>query len=113
MTERKLASIQKISAITDIPGADNIQVATILGWQVVINKKDKFKVGDLVIYIETDSIVPHTNPTFDFLKDRKYRVRIIKLKKTNSEGICFPLNILETCGKLIYENNIPKELILS
>lgn len=45
MTERKLASIRKISDIQPIEGADLIQVATVDGWKVVV-KRGEFKVGD-------------------------------------------------------------------
>ena len=91
--ERKLASIQRISAITPIEGADKIEVATILGWQVVIAKKDNFKVGDWVVYIEIDSILPD-KPEFEFMRERKFRVKTIKLRGQVSQGICFPLSIL-------------------
>ena len=45
MTERKLASIQTITQISPIKDADAIEVARVLGWNVVV-KKDQFKVGD-------------------------------------------------------------------
>ena len=48
---RKLAHVEKIVSIQPIDGADRIEVATVLGWQVVV-KKDEFKVGDLCIYID-------------------------------------------------------------
>jgi RNA ligase (TIGR02306 family) len=90
---RKLASIQKIVDIRPIDGADKIEVAQVLGWEVVVAKKDEFKVGDLVIYIEIDSIVPDKSE-FDFLRDRKFRVRTIKLRKQVSQGLILPLSIL-------------------
>ena len=40
MSERKLAHIEVISDIQPIDGADNIVVATILGWKCVIKKSD-------------------------------------------------------------------------
>ena len=89
---RKLASIQKIIKIEPIEGADKIEKATILGWEVVV-KKDEFKAGDLVVYCEIDSILPD-KPEFSFLKDRKFRIRTIKLRNQISQGICFPLSIL-------------------
>ena len=88
--ERKLAHIEKILEINNIPGADNILCAKILGWEVVIAKKDNFKVGDKVIYIEVDSIVPD-KPEYEFLRDRKFRVRTIKLKGQVSQGLVLPL----------------------
>ena len=89
---RALASIQKITNIREIKGADKIEVAEVLGWEVVI-RKGEFNIGDLCIYIEVDSIVPPL-PQFEFLKERKYRVRTIKLRGQLSQGLCLPLSYL-------------------
>lgn len=91
--ERKLASIQKIVNLEPIPGADMIEKATVLGWELVVAKKDGFKVGDLCVYMEVDSILPD-KPEFEFLRERKFRIKTIKLKGQVSQGICFPLSIL-------------------
>jgi hypothetical protein len=90
---RKLASIQRVSDIIAIDGADQIECVSILGWSVVVAKKDNFKVGDLVCYVEIDSILPE-RPEFEFLRERKFRVRTIKLRQQVSQGICFPLSVL-------------------
>jgi L-rhamnose mutarotase len=89
---RKLASIQSISDIKPIEGADRIECVTILGWECVV-KKDEFKVGDKVIYIEVDSVLPE-RPEFEFMRDRKFKVKTIKLRKQISQGMCFPMTIL-------------------
>lgn len=89
---RHLATIQTIDAINPIEGADKIVCATCLGWHVVV-KKDEFKVGDKCLYIEIDSIVPKTNPIFEFLENRKYRVKTIKLKGQISQGLCLPVSL--------------------
>jgi hypothetical protein len=91
--DRKLASIQKIVDIQPIKDADAIEVATVLGWKVVIAKKDNLKIGDLVVYIEIDSVVPE-RPEFEFLRQRKFRIRTIKLKSQISQGLVMPLSIL-------------------
>lgn len=85
-----LASVQIITNIQPIPDAENIEVADVLGWKVVVAKKDNFKVGDKVVYIQIDTIAPET-PQFDFLRERKYRVRTIKLRKQISQGLIIPL----------------------
>lgn len=87
--ERKLAHIEVIAGLKEIPGADKIEVAQVLGWECVV-KKGEFKVGDRVIYIEVDSIVPE-KPEFEFLRDRKFRVRTIKLRGQVSQGLVLPL----------------------
>ena len=84
-----LASVQKIVNIQPIEGADKIEVATVLGWEVVI-KKGEYKIGDLCTYIQIDTVVPETE-YFDFLRERKYRVRTVKLRKQISQGLIVPL----------------------
>jgi len=70
---RKLASIQKIKSLSSIEGADAIEKATVLGWQLVV-KKGEFQVGDLAVYCEIDSLLPD-RPEFEFLKPRGMRIR--------------------------------------
>ena len=119
--ERKLASIQKVGDVVPIPGADKIQVAKIQGWSVVI-KKDEYKPGDLCVYAEIDSVLP-PKPEFEFLKDRSYRIKTIKLRGQISQGIVFALRILpqgtravegldvtELIGVTKYLPNIPAHL---
>ena len=101
MTERKLASIRRIADIQPIEGADAIVVATIDGWKVVV-KKDEFKVGDLALYIEIDSWVPHELASFlsKGSEPREYggvkgeRLRTIKLRGQVSQGLLLPLSVL-------------------
>lgn len=89
---RKLATIRTISDIRPIPGADRIEVAQVDGWECVI-KKGEFQVGERIVYIEVDSIMPE-RPEFEFLRDRKFRVRTIKLRKQVSQGLVLPLSVL-------------------
>ena len=97
MEPRKLASIQTIAALSPIPGADAIEVATVLGWQCVV-KKGEFQVGDKIIFCEVDSILP-PRPEFEFMKSRNYRVKTIKLRGQVSQGLVFPLNLLSGGGE--------------
>ena len=60
---RHLASIKRIRELHDIEGADNILPAVIDGFDVVV-KKGEFKVGDLCVYCECNSILPKNNPNF-------------------------------------------------
>jgi hypothetical protein len=85
----RLATIQRVASITPIEGADKIEVAHVLGWQVV-TKKGEYKIGDLCTYIQIDTVVPEVEE-FDFLRERKYRVRTIKLRGQISQGLIVPL----------------------
>lgn len=95
---RKLASIQTISNISPINGADKIELASVLGWNVVI-EKGIFSIGSKCVYCEIDSILPE-KPEFEFLKDKKYRIKTIKFRGQISQGICFPLSILPAKTKI-------------
>jgi hypothetical protein len=90
---RTLAHVEKITAIDPIPGADAIEVASVLGWKCVVGKKDNFKVGDSIVYIEIDSIMPE-KPEYEFLRQRKFRVRTIKLRGQVSQGLVLPMSVL-------------------
>lgn len=88
---RKLAHIEIITDINPISGADKIEVATVLGWKCVV-KKGEFKIGDKIVYIEVDSIVPE-KPEFEFLRSKKFRIKTIKLKGQISQGLVIKLPI--------------------
>lgn len=89
---RKLASIQKIKSVHTIEGADAIEKAQVLGWQLVI-RKGEFAAGDLCVYCEIDSVMPD-KPEFEFVRAKSNRIKTIRLRGQVSQGICFPLSIL-------------------
>ncbi len=118
---RQLASIQKVLKVEPIPGADQIEKLTVLGWQLV-SKKGNFKEGDLVVYFEPDSLLPE-KPEFEFMRKHNFRLRTIRLRGQVSQGLCLPLDILpsgvttsegmdltEILGIKKYEPPIPAEL---
>jgi len=87
--ERQIAHIEIIESLSPISGADKIEKANVLGWECVV-KKGEFAIGEKIIYVEVDSVMPE-KPEFEFLKDRKYRVRTIKLKGQVSQGLVLPI----------------------
>jgi hypothetical protein len=101
MSERKLATIQRIVKLELIPNADQIEKAIILGWEL-ITKKGEFQVGDLCVYVEIDSQLPE-RVEFEFLRNRKFRIKTIKLKNQISQGIAFPLSILPNYLEIDYK----------
>lgn len=54
---KKLAYIVKVNDVSDIPGADRIQLASVMDYTVVI-KKNEYKPGDLGLYVEVGSVLP-------------------------------------------------------
>jgi RNA ligase (TIGR02306 family) len=108
---RKLATIQKIVSISPIEGADNIEVARVLNWDVVV-KKGEFSVGSLAAYFEIDSFIPNTLAPFltkpgHFPKTYNgvdgEKLRTIRLKGQISQGLLLPVKVVtdkmvELCG---------------
>jgi hypothetical protein len=91
---RQLASVQKIINLQPIEGKDKIELATVLGWLVVV-QKGEFKIGDLCIYVEPDTLLPE-KPEYEFLRKRCYskkfggfRIKVMKLGSVYSQGIVF------------------------
>jgi RNA ligase (TIGR02306 family) len=101
MTERKMASIQKVAEIKSINGADAIEACRINGWWVVA-KKGEFTVGDLVVYFEIDSWIPHDLAPFlskgnepkEYNGVKGERLRTVKLRGQISQGLILPISIL-------------------
>lgn len=99
MSERTLATVRKIKALHPIPDADRIELALVDGWQVVV-QKGLYEVGDLAMYFEIDSWIPHSIAPF-LTKEGKEpsvyenvpgeRLRTMKLKKQLSQGLLMPL----------------------
>jgi RNA ligase (TIGR02306 family) len=92
--QRKLATIQRIEAITPIQGADSIERATVMGWSVIV-KKDEFLKDDLCVFFEIDSILPNDAPWASFMEPHGFRVKTIKLRGCLSQGLALPLHILQ------------------
>ena len=89
---RKLASIQRIVGIDPIDNADAIERVQILGWACVA-RKGEFKVGDLCVYFEIDSMLPEQE-VFEFMRPRGFRIKTIKLRGQVSQGLALPIDEL-------------------
>ncbi|OQX18659.1 MAG: RNA ligase (ATP) [Candidatus Altiarchaeales archaeon A3] len=101
--ERKLASIQKIEEIRPIIGADRIEMARVLGWQCVV-KKDDYRVGDWVIYVEIDALIPRAQYSeflFKAASKKIYKLKTQKFKGQISQGLIIPLSSLNIRHELI------------
>ena len=97
---RKLASIQKIWKIEPIEGADRIELASVLGWQCVVNKS-QFRPMDLAVYFEIDSFLP-IREEFEFMRATSYRktdimgegfrLRTMRFRGQISQGLLLPIS---------------------
>jgi RNA ligase (TIGR02306 family) len=108
MTIRKLASIAEITYIKPIEGADAIECAIVNGGWPVVVKKGEYQVGDVAIYLEIDSWVPHELAPFlsKGQEPREYngvkgeRLRTVKLRGQLSQGLLLPIQVAEERGML-------------
>ena len=99
---RKLATIARIIDVKPIEGADNIEKVFVRGWQCVA-KKGEFKVGDLCIYCEIDSIIPDGLP-----EDKKEEWRALnkQMSKATLEEERSELEIM--MERIIEQNTRPE-----
>lgn len=83
-----------LTTILDIQPHNNshsLEIATVYGFQVIV-RKDRYKVGDIVVYVPIDSILPEWLETKIFPADskvklNKHRVRQIRLRGLASQGM--------------------------
>lgn len=82
----KLASIEKIVNKFPHPNAEAIEFVQILGYKSIVKKSDNYQVGDTVIFIQPDTVLPDA-PWAAIYKAKSNRVKAIKLRGEWSEGI--------------------------
>jgi len=107
--ENSCCFVVKIDEIREIPNADKIELAILKGWQSIV-QKGTHKVGDLVVCLTTDAVLPQKfaekqgivnhlrksrDPeTPDEAPEYKLRVRTVKLRGVYSECILISFNSL-------------------
>ncbi len=78
-------NVVRVGAIARHPQADNLSIASVYGYPVVI-RTGEFAEGDLAVYVPVDGIVPATDPRWSFLGERT-RIRAKKLRGIFSMGL--------------------------
>ena len=98
------ANIVRVTEIKEHTNADTLEIIPIGEYQVV-SKKGQFKIGDLAVYIQPDSVVPQTEP-FRFIwqdyvvidgtvPEKRRRITVRKFRKEWSEGLLLPVSDFE------------------
>lgn len=90
----KLASIEKIDKIIEHPNADRLEIVKVLGYQC-ITEKNLHQEGDVIVYIQTDTILPEEEWAEGFRKYAPKRVKAVKLRGEWSEGIIVRMKSVE------------------
>lgn len=117
----KLASIQPILSVEKHPNADLLDVVQVMGYKAIV-KRDQWKVGDLCIFIEPDSVLPNV-PWSAFYRAKSGRVKAIRLRNVWSFGIVESqavtgysgpmeagLDVTEALGITKFEPPMPQDL---
>lgn len=90
----KLASIETIGEILPHKNAERLEIAKVLGWQVIV-RKGEFKAGENVVFIAIDTILPDFEWSAFLKRDGKpTRLNTIRLRGEYSQGLLLPLSIL-------------------
>lgn len=88
------ATIQIIAKVEHHDQADRLDICTILGYECITGR-DQYKVGDTVIYIAPDNVLPIDQDwATTYLQYAPKRIRAIKLRNRWSEGLIVPLTVL-------------------
>lgn len=95
MTDYKVPCTE-ILEILEHPNADRLQIAKVFGFYIVVGK-DSFNVGDKVIYIAIDSVIPEDLeeilfPPYSQIKLTKRRIKQIRIRKFASQGMLLSIN---------------------
>lgn len=109
MSERVMARVVRIDSINPIEGADQIEVAQIGGWKVVV-KKGEYTAGSLAVYCEIDSWIPHSIAPFltkpgqfpkAYNEVEGQRLRTVKLRGQISQGLLLPMSVRGSDGLVV------------
>lgn len=92
----------EIREIAKHPNADRLELVTIAGWNVVV-QKDVYKPGDMAVYVPVDTILPskleeRLFPPGSKIKLHKSRIRSIRIRGIVSQGMLIPMNELTDYG---------------
>jgi RNA ligase (TIGR02306 family) len=94
--QNSVAYVGKVNSVVEIPGADNIELVTVGGWNA-ITKKGEYQEGDKVVVATTDAVIPQA--LSDLMEVTNYlrkgqRVRTVKLRGVYSECLLIPFKYL-------------------
>lgn len=106
MTEFNV-EVVKLESSERHPNADLLSIAHIFGGYPVVYKTESFKVGDKLVYIPIDSLVPLDDPRFSFLSEnadkKTQRIKAKKLRGVFSMGMLVPADPEWKVGENVQE----------
>ena len=119
-----IVEVRPILKIETHPNADRLDIATVQDWNCIVGR-DQYKVGQLVIFVPPDSIIPASiidQYKLEYLK-KNNRVGTIKLRKVISQGLILDIpkdknwkegqNVSEELGIVKYEPPEPSFSVIN
>ncbi len=104
---KKLVTLQRVSSVEPIEGADKIVKIIVDGHTLVTQKSNNLQEGSFVAYFSVDAMIPAGAASFDWLESNRiqsgdgtigYRITPMKRKGITSDGLCLPLSYFEETG---------------
>lgn len=87
-----LATLEVIKNVIHHPNADKLDIVRVLGYDAIVGR-DQYKAGELVIFVQPDSILPSDKAwAQDLLRyTSRGRIRAVRLRGEWSMGLVLPL----------------------
>lgn len=89
-----LATVEKVVIVEHHPNADKLDIIKVLGYHAIVGR-DQYKVGDLVVFVQPDSILPSDKAWCqDLLRyTSKGRLRAVRLRGEWSMGLVVGMDV--------------------
>lgn len=101
----KYAVISTITALEPIPDADRIEQALVLGWHVIV-RKGLYSVGEQIVMVFPDTLVPKKYLDETFEGEDKVRLKTIKMRGHYSAGLILPIKAVLPNGEYVDEQEV-------
>jgi RNA ligase (TIGR02306 family) len=95
-----IVEVCEVKNVEKHPNADTLEILEVKGWNV-ISKMGQYKVGDLVVFIPPDSIIPQEmidKYELSYMKNGG-RIQTVKLRGTISQGLVLGLDFPAKLGE--------------
>lgn len=90
-----LATVEVVTSVTHHPNADKLDIIKVLGYDAIVGR-DQYKAGDLVVFVQPDSILPSDKAwATDLLRyTSRGRIRAVRLRGEWSMGLVLSIDVL-------------------
>jgi RNA ligase (TIGR02306 family) len=105
----KIATIETIKSVRKHPNADSLDICSVLGFEC-ITKIGQFKEGDVVAFLQPDSVLPPDKEWSAFYRSKSNRIKAIRLRSCWSEGVAESLATVGYTGQIEIGREISQDI---